>query len=90
MFFLHFCRLSHEIIFQAVWNLLSILRTGDREAYRQFFLDAMVAVEGMHSVLFILFCSYRHCRNMISYVMLKGLKLDHVQSNRRAICGIIA
>ncbi|KAL5664232.1 hypothetical protein ACJX0J_024340, partial [Zea mays] len=38
-------RLSHEIIFQAVWNLLSILRTGDREAYRQFFLDAMVAVE---------------------------------------------
>ncbi|CAL5040806.1 unnamed protein product [Urochloa decumbens] len=38
-------RLSHELIFTAVWNLLSILRTGDREAYRQFFLDAMVAVE---------------------------------------------
>ncbi|KAL6873568.1 hypothetical protein ACP4OV_013650 [Aristida adscensionis] len=36
---------SHELIFSAVWNLLSVLRTGDREAYGQFFLDAMVAVE---------------------------------------------
>ncbi|RLN13077.1 serine/threonine-protein kinase ATR [Panicum miliaceum] len=40
-------RSSHELIFIAVWNLLSILRTGDREAYRQFFLDAMVAVEDL-------------------------------------------
>jgi serine/threonine-protein kinase ATR len=40
-------RSSHELIFNAVWNLLSILRTGDREAYRQFFLDAMVAVEDL-------------------------------------------
>ncbi|KAF8672849.1 hypothetical protein HU200_049186 [Digitaria exilis] len=38
-------RSSHELIFTAVWNLLSILRTGDREAYRRFFLDAMIAVE---------------------------------------------
>uniref|UniRef100_J3MHR6 Serine/threonine-protein kinase ATR n=1 Tax=Oryza brachyantha TaxID=4533 RepID=J3MHR6_ORYBR len=35
----------HEIIFDTVWSLLSLLRTGDREAYRQFFLDAMVAVQ---------------------------------------------
>uniref|UniRef100_A0A0D3GKZ8 Serine/threonine-protein kinase ATR n=1 Tax=Oryza barthii TaxID=65489 RepID=A0A0D3GKZ8_9ORYZ len=38
-------RSRHEIIFDTVWSLLSLLRTGDREAYRQFFLDAMVAVQ---------------------------------------------
>ncbi|XP_024312541.1 serine/threonine-protein kinase ATR [Brachypodium distachyon] len=34
-----------SITFDAVWSLLSLLRTGDREAYRQFFLDSMVAIE---------------------------------------------
>ncbi|KAM3298235.1 hypothetical protein ACQJBY_039941 [Aegilops geniculata] len=39
-----------SIIFEPVWSLLSLLRTGDREAYRQFFLDAMVAVEDLQYV----------------------------------------
>ncbi|KAK3131306.1 hypothetical protein QOZ80_6BG0504770 [Eleusine coracana subsp. coracana] len=43
-------RSRHELIFNAVWNLLSVLRTGDREAYRQFFMDAMVAVEDVLDV----------------------------------------
>uniref|UniRef100_A0A0D9WU94 Serine/threonine-protein kinase ATR n=1 Tax=Leersia perrieri TaxID=77586 RepID=A0A0D9WU94_9ORYZ len=38
-------RSRHEIIFHTVWSLLSLLRTSDREAYRQFFLDIMVAVQ---------------------------------------------
>ncbi|KAG1359467.1 serine/threonine-protein kinase ATR [Cocos nucifera] len=38
-------RSRHEVIFETVASLLSLLRTGEREAYRQFFLDAMVAVE---------------------------------------------
>ncbi|KAM0929216.1 hypothetical protein ACQ4PT_001782 [Festuca glaucescens] len=37
-----------SIIFDTVWSLLSLLRTGDREAYRQFFLDLMIAVEGLY------------------------------------------
>ncbi|TVU07548.1 hypothetical protein EJB05_40909, partial [Eragrostis curvula] len=43
-------RSRHELIFNAVWNLLSVLRTSDREAYRQFFLDAMVAVQDVLDV----------------------------------------
>ncbi|CAM0908690.1 unnamed protein product [Alopecurus aequalis] len=39
-----------SIIFDTVWSLLSLLRTGDREAYRQFFLDLMIAVEDLHYV----------------------------------------
>ncbi|KAL6603454.1 hypothetical protein ACP70R_043815 [Stipagrostis hirtigluma subsp. patula] len=49
-------RSSHELIFNAVWTLLSVLRTNDREAYRQFFLDAMVAVE---HVLYVASMHYR-------------------------------
>ncbi|RZR96261.1 hypothetical protein BHM03_00025245 [Ensete ventricosum] len=33
------------VIFEATASLLSLLRTGDREAYRIFFLDAMVVVQ---------------------------------------------
>ncbi|WVZ78440.1 hypothetical protein U9M48_026148 [Paspalum notatum var. saurae] len=51
-------RFSHDLIFNAVWSLLSILRTCDREAYRQFFMDAMAAVEGMHFVPFLLSFNY--------------------------------
>lgn len=36
----------HGIIFETLGSLLSLLRTGDRDAYRQFFEDAMGAVEG--------------------------------------------
>lgn len=37
----------HGLIFDTVSSLLSLLRVGDRDAYRQFFLDGMLAVEGM-------------------------------------------
>ncbi|XP_068639721.1 serine/threonine-protein kinase ATR [Aristolochia californica] len=40
-------RSRHGVIFDAVGSLLSLLRTGDREAYRQFFSDAMLAVEDL-------------------------------------------
>jgi serine/threonine-protein kinase ATR len=51
---LHCCRSRHELIFNALWNLLSVLRQCDREAYRNFFMDAMVAVEGVHFIPFSL------------------------------------
>ncbi|CAA6663251.1 unnamed protein product [Spirodela intermedia] len=35
----------HGVIFEAVISLLSLLRVSDREAYRQFFLDAMEVIE---------------------------------------------
>ncbi|KAJ4962511.1 hypothetical protein NE237_022450 [Protea cynaroides] len=37
----------HGVIFEAVGSLLSLLRTGEREAYRQFFFDAMLVVEDL-------------------------------------------
>lgn len=36
----------HGIIFETLGSLLSLLRTGDRDAYRQFFEDVMSGVEG--------------------------------------------
>ncbi|KAF9600437.1 hypothetical protein IFM89_009352 [Coptis chinensis] len=37
----------HEVILETVGSLLSLLRTGDREAFRQFFLDGMLLVEDL-------------------------------------------
>lgn len=39
-------RARHGVIFETVGSLLSLLRTGARDAFRQFFLDAMSVVEG--------------------------------------------
>lgn len=52
MFCLSF-RVRHGIIFDTISSLLTLLRSGDREAYRQVFLDAMVAVEGSLQFLLI-------------------------------------
>ncbi|KAK8964692.1 Serine/threonine-protein kinase ATR [Platanthera guangdongensis] len=43
-------RSCHELIFDTAATLLSLLRTGDRDAYRQFFLEAMAAVEDISYV----------------------------------------
>ncbi|KAI3441185.1 Non-specific serine/threonine protein kinase [Psidium guajava] len=40
----------HGIIFETVGSLLSLLRTGERDAYRQFFVDTMVTVEDESSI----------------------------------------
>ncbi|KAG9442834.1 hypothetical protein H6P81_018688 [Aristolochia fimbriata] len=40
-------RPRHGVIFDAVGSLLSLLRTGDREAYRQFFSDAMLVIKDL-------------------------------------------
>ncbi|KAF9601546.1 hypothetical protein IFM89_020374 [Coptis chinensis] len=51
--FLHLISLTfdilsrHEVILETVGSLLSLLRTGDREAFRQFFLDGMLLVEDL-------------------------------------------
>lgn len=34
------------VIFDTIGSLLALLRGGDRDAYRQFFVDAMLLVEG--------------------------------------------
>lgn len=36
----------HGVVFETVGSLLSLLRTGTRDAYRLFFSDAMLVVEG--------------------------------------------
>ncbi|PQQ14473.1 serine/threonine-protein kinase ATR isoform X1 [Prunus yedoensis var. nudiflora] len=38
-------RSRHGVIFETVGSLLSLLRTGARDAYRQFFIDSMIVVE---------------------------------------------
>ncbi|XP_077247767.1 serine/threonine-protein kinase ATR-like isoform X2 [Tasmannia lanceolata] len=43
-------RSRHGVIFETIASLLSLLRTGEREAYRQFFLDAMLVVEDKSNV----------------------------------------
>ncbi|XP_039135080.1 serine/threonine-protein kinase ATR isoform X2 [Dioscorea cayenensis subsp. rotundata] len=43
-------RVRHGIIFDTISSLLTLLRSGDREAYRQVFLDAMVAVEDVSCI----------------------------------------
>ncbi|XP_058072546.1 serine/threonine-protein kinase ATR isoform X2 [Magnolia sinica] len=40
----------HGVIFETIASLVSLLRTGEREAYRQFFLDAMLMVEDLLSL----------------------------------------
>lgn len=37
---------QHGVILETVGSLLSLLRTGTRDAYRLFFADAMLVVEG--------------------------------------------
>ncbi|OWM80452.1 serine/threonine-protein kinase ATR isoform X2 [Punica granatum] len=41
-----FCA-RHGVIFETVGSLLSLLRAGERDAYRQFFVDAMAVVEDL-------------------------------------------
>ncbi|KAI3834279.1 hypothetical protein MKX03_030086 [Papaver bracteatum] len=40
-------RSRHGVIFETVGSLLSLLRSGERGAYRQFFLDAMLLIEDL-------------------------------------------
>ncbi|MED6179822.1 hypothetical protein PIB30_004466 [Stylosanthes scabra] len=42
-------RSRHAIFFDALGSLLSLLRTGARDVFRHFFLDAMLAVQGNHN-----------------------------------------
>ncbi|GAB4838582.1 hypothetical protein Ancab_028127 [Ancistrocladus abbreviatus] len=37
----------HGVIFETVGCLISLLRTGERDAYRQLFMDAMLAIEDL-------------------------------------------
>ncbi|KAK4477252.1 hypothetical protein RD792_016466 [Penstemon davidsonii] len=40
-------RSRHGVIFETIVSLLSLLRTGDRDAYRQFFMDTMSLTEDL-------------------------------------------
>jgi serine/threonine-protein kinase ATR len=39
-------RSCHGVFFQAIGSLLSLLRSGARDSYRQFFVDSMFLIEG--------------------------------------------
>ncbi|KMT01328.1 hypothetical protein BVRB_9g213440 isoform A [Beta vulgaris subsp. vulgaris] len=40
----------HGVILDTIGSLLALLRSGDRDAYRQFFVDAMLAIEDLEYV----------------------------------------
>ncbi|XP_062175775.1 serine/threonine-protein kinase ATR isoform X2 [Alnus glutinosa] len=40
-------RFRHGVIFETIGSLLSLLRSGARDAYRQFFVDSMLVVEDL-------------------------------------------
>eukprot|EP01018_Ginkgo_biloba_P009012 Gb_37327 [translate_table: standard] len=40
----------HSVLYETMATLLSLLRTGDHESYRQFILDAMLVIEDLLSV----------------------------------------
>ncbi|KAK8624063.1 hypothetical protein V6N13_065420, partial [Hibiscus sabdariffa] len=42
----------HGVIFETIGPLLSLLRTGSRDAYRMLFIDAMCAIEGLMNTSF--------------------------------------
>ncbi|XP_074371417.1 serine/threonine-protein kinase ATR [Apium graveolens] len=44
-----FCS-RHGVIFETVGSLLSLLRTGDRDMFRQFFMDTMLVIEDLQYV----------------------------------------
>lgn len=46
------------MIFETIGSLLSLLRSGAREAYRKFFVDAMVVVEGMKNDFYYYLIDY--------------------------------
>ncbi|CAH9113406.1 unnamed protein product, partial [Cuscuta epithymum] len=45
---------QHGVIFETLVSLLSVLRGGDRDAYRQFFMDAMSMVEDLADVALVI------------------------------------
>lgn len=40
-------RSRHGVFFETIGSLLSLLRVGDRDAYRNFFMDTMLLIEGI-------------------------------------------
>jgi hypothetical protein len=47
LFGIHDFSFRHGVIFETIGSLLSLLRSGARDAYRQFFVDSMLVVEGI-------------------------------------------
>lgn len=69
--YLSTCSSRHGVIFETVASLLSLLRTGEREAYRQFFLDAMLLVEGMYTYShFFVIVKLVHCSLFVYFFLL--------------------
>jgi hypothetical protein len=46
---------GHGVIFKTIGSLLSLLRSGAQDAYRQFFVDSMLVVEGIKKFFLNLF-----------------------------------
>ncbi|XP_015941840.1 serine/threonine-protein kinase ATR [Arachis duranensis] len=54
-------RSRHAVFFEAIGSLLSLLRTGARDAFRHFFLDAMLAVQDVVHVASL--CHQHDCND---------------------------
>ncbi|XP_061337449.1 serine/threonine-protein kinase ATR [Gastrolobium bilobum] len=55
-------RSRHGVFFETLASLLSLLRSGARDAYRQFFVDSILLIQGSIYLLNIIFVNY------VSYV----------------------
>ncbi|XP_047310870.1 serine/threonine-protein kinase ATR [Impatiens glandulifera] len=59
-------RSRHGVVFETMGSYISLLRTGDRDAYRQFFVDIMLVVK---DVVYVTSC----CPDILGKVRLKCL-----------------
>lgn len=66
-FLLPYFRSRHGVFFEATGSLLSLLRSGARDAYRQFFVDSMSLIQGtlkisiMHSMSLFQYFKLNYC-----------------------------
>ena len=63
-------RSRHGVIFDTLGPLLTLLRSGAQDAYRQFFMDCMLVVEGKEDMkicdkLNTFFCLKCHCLKFV-------------------------
>lgn len=71
-------RSRHGVFFEATGSLLSLLRSGARDAYRQFFVDSMSLIQGTDKLQLCTRCLCSNTSNLVIAIflsMIDGLML---------------
>lgn len=77
-FLLPYFRSRHGVFFEATGSLLSLLRSGARDAYRQFFVDSMSLIQGTDKLQLCTRCLCSNTSNLVIAIflsMIDGLML---------------